>query len=170
MLRFLILIPVLIVFAFLHWTLPSRDVVRIVGTDVVRQDTAQRSQDTPAASRDVRLINTVDAGGDARVYRNEDTDWGWPPYFKFDSADLAAEALNAASTEADPNWVVLTHYGWRVPFLSLFPNATSIRPAEGPEESLFPWFNILLLALLAGLAFAARRQVLRLFRGRRATS
>ena len=41
-------------------------------------------------TRDVRYINTVTRSGKARVFRNKDTGWGWPPYFKFDSADQTA--------------------------------------------------------------------------------
>jgi len=156
----LIAIPLLIVAGFLHWTLPSRDIVRIVGTDVVRRDSGQGAD---AVSRDLRLINAAEPDGDSRVYRNDDTGWGWPPYFKFDSADLAARADNAISPESDPRWSVVTHYGWRVPFLSWFPNAVAIRPATGPDETLIPWFNIVVVAALAGLALAAWRSLRRLF-------
>ncbi len=139
---------------FLHWTLPSRDVVRVLGTDVARQQavvTNERGEDV-TVSRDIRYINAVTPGGRPRVYRNEDTGWGWPPYFKFDSANLAAEAQNVASTEAAPRWVVVTHYGWRIPIASAFPNAISIRPAEGPDQTLIPWLKIIVLVLF--LAFA----------------
>ena len=48
-----------------------------------------------------------------------------------------------------PHWVVVKHYGWRIPLLSMFPNALAIRDAEGPEESLLPWFNVVLLSMMA---------------------
>ena len=83
---------------FLHYSLPSRDIVRIVGTDVVRTDVEGRDAqgNTITVSRDVRFINAKWPDGRDRVYRNEDTGWGWPPYFKFDTADLAAETRRAA--------------------------------------------------------------------------
>lgn len=139
----------------LHWTLPSRDVVRILGTDVARQQTVvtnARGEDV-TVSRDIRYINAVTPDGRPRVYRNEDTGWGWPPYFKFDSANLAAEAQNVASTEAAPRWMIVTHYGWRIPIVSSFPNAISIRPAEGPDQRIIPWIKLTVLVLF--LAFAA---------------
>ena len=75
-----------LVVSFLHYSLPSRDVVQVVGTEVVRMDIGQNawfwaSQDagtTPSATRDVRFINAKFPDGSPRVYRNEDTGWGWP--------------------------------------------------------------------------------------------
>ena len=140
---------------FMHWSLPSRDVVRILGTDVTRSDSpAATNQDGQQVTRtrDVRYINTVSPDGDPMVYRNMDTGWGWPPYFKFDSADLAAQAQNLTSTEADPRWMIVTHYGWRIPIFSAFPNALSITPAEGPDQTLTPWLKLIVLVLLVAVA------------------
>jgi hypothetical protein len=151
--------------AVLHWTLPSRDVVRILGTEVARsaaEATTQGGQ-VVSRSRDVRFILAATPGGAPRVYRNEDTNWGWPPYFKFDSANLAAVAETFRSDEASPRWVVVTHYGWRVPMFSMFPNAVAIRPAQGPDETLIPWFNIAFLTVLAVAGFLIRRRILSLF-------
>lgn len=167
-------LAVLVVAGFLHWTLPSRDIVRILGTEVARQQvvvTNERGEEV-TRSRDVRYIAAVRPNGSPRVYRNEDTGWGWPPYFKFDSANLAAEAENRASTEEAPRWVIVTHYGWRIPMISAFPNALSIAPAEGPEQTLIPWFNIVFLVILAALVLAVWIWIRRLigrWRARRAT-
>ncbi len=152
--------------ASLHYSLPSRDVVRIVGTDVVREDVQRRDAqgNLVAVTRDVRYIQAKSPGGGDRVYRNEDTGWGWPPYFKFDTADLAAEATDLVSTAEAPDWVVVRHYGWRIPVLSMFPNALSIRPASGPGESPLPWFNILFITLLVLSVLIVRRVLIILFR------
>lgn len=139
---------------FLHWTLPSRDVVRILGTDVARQNvvvTNERGEEV-TRSRDIRYVNAVTPDGRPRVYRNEDTGWGWPPYFKFDTANLAAEAQNAASSADNPRWMVVRHYGWRIPIFSSFPNILSIEPAEGPDQTLIPWLKIIVLVLLVAVA------------------
>jgi len=152
--------------AFLHYSLPSRDVVRIVGTDVVREDVERRDdQGNPVAvTRDVRFIYAKWPDGGDRVYRNEDTGWSWPPYFKFDTADLAAEATDLVSTAEAPDWVVVRHYGWRIPVVSMFPNALSIRPASGPGESPLPWFNIIFITLLVLSVLIVRRVLIILFR------
>ena len=152
--------------AFLHYSLPSRDVVRIVGTDVVRQDAERRDArgNRVSVTRDVRFIYAKWPGGGDRVYRNEDTSWGWPPYFKFDTADLAAQATDLVSTAGAPDWVVVRHYGWRIPVLSIFPNVLSIRPASGPDESPWPWFNIVFITLLVLGVLIVRRVAIILFR------
>ena len=162
----------LLVAGFLHWTLPSRDIVRVVDTEVVRMDyrATGATGDALVRTRDVRFIEAVWPDGSPRVYRNEDTGWGWPPYFKFDSANLHAEAQSLVSAAEDPRWVIVTHYGWRIPILSMFPNAVSIRPAEAPDQTLVPWFNMIAIALLAILALVLWRMARIAFarlRGRR---
>ena len=84
------------------------------------------------------------------VYRNEDTGWSWPPYFKFDTTNLQAEAADQKSTADDPKWVAIKHYGWRNEFLSIFPNAVGVSPVAGPDVSKgVPWINIIILVLFA---------------------
>ena len=149
---------VLIVGLFLHYTLPQRDIVRITDTSnritqiggnwifYSIEDTGTGAETN--TTRDIRFIDAVYADGDVMVYRNEDTGWFWPPYFKWDSATLQAEAANLRSTAAAPQWVAITHYGWRIPLFSAFPNAVSITPVEGPDVTLIPWVNIILLVVL----------------------
>jgi hypothetical protein len=149
----------LFVFAFFHYTLPQRDIVRIVETEVRRVDFGENSifwaapdvgTDTTqgVVNRDVRFINAVRPNGRPIVYRNEDTGWGWPPYFKLDSSNLQTEAGDLASSPDNPKWVAIRHYGWRSEFLTIYPNAVGVRPVEGPEVRLIPWTNIVILALL----------------------
>lgn len=150
--------------AFLHYTLPQRDIVRIVNTYEERQElddwtrifwSSPDTQSPQAISRDVQFIQAVGVNGKPVVYRNEDTGWGWPPYFKFDTANLYTEANDGISTKAAPEWYVVRHYGWRNEFLSSFPNAISIRPIAGPEAPLgLPWINITILTLLAAIFYA----------------
>ena len=162
---FLLLIA-LLVGGFLHYTLPGRDVVRITGTEIIRADLSgwnrmfyARSDtgNTEGTNLDLRLINTTRPDGRVSVYRNEDTGFGWPPYFKLDSSNLHAEAADLTSTSASPQWVVITHYGWRMPALSIYPNAVAIRAVDSPDVSLFPWLNIVILTLLAALLFVLWR-------------
>jgi len=150
--------------AFLHYTLPQRDVVRIVNTYEERQELgdwtrmfwSRPDEQTDALiNRDVQFIQGLRDNGKPMVYRNEDTGWSWPPYFKFDTANLYTEANDSVSTRAAPEWYLVTHYGWRNEFLSIFPNAISIRPLEGPDASKgIPWINIIILTLLAAFFYA----------------
>ncbi len=151
---------VLIVGGFLHYTLPQRDIVRVVNTYQERQDlhdwtrifwAKPDDQSTTLVNRDVQFIQTVDARGRPRVYRNEDTGWSWPPYFKFDTANLQTEAEDLKSTAEAPKWASVTHYGWRNEILSIFPNAVAIRRVEGPDVRIIPWLNIVILSILAGM-------------------
>ena len=141
----------------LHYTLPQRDIVRITNTEVRRVDFGVNSifwsnsgagDAVETVNRDVLFIETAQPDGDVIVYRNEDTGIGWPPYFKFDTADLQAEAGKLISSADAPKWVALRHYGWRNTWLSIFPNATSIKEIDSPEQRLIPWFNIVFLTVL----------------------
>lgn len=144
-----LLIVLLPLGAFLQYNLPGYDVVRITSTDIRRVDrdgdTANNEQ--PGATRDVYVIFAEDPDtGDARVYYNEDTGWGFPWYFKFDSANVHQRA-GALAREQD-NRALVTHYGWRVPMFSWFPNAVSVERVE-PGYTPIPWFNIVFLVILA---------------------
>lgn len=150
----------LLVASFLHYTLPQTDILRITDTYEKRIDFGENSifwsnqgtgeaEDTP--NRDVFFIQTVRTDGDVMVYRNEDTGWGWPPYFKFDTANLQAESADLKSTSEAPVWAAIKHYGWRNEFLSIYPNAVGVRTVSGPEASTgIPWLNIaIIVAFLA---------------------
>ena len=157
----------LLLAGFLHYTLPQHDVVRI--TEVYNRVTTvswankyfYASPDTGTAegkdSRDIRFISAAFADGSVMVYRNEDTGWIWPPYFKYDSSNLQAVASNLKSSDAVPKWVMVTHYGWRLPILSIYPNAIRITEVSGPDYTYFPWLNLVILALMATGAFMIRR-------------
>lgn len=148
----------IIVAAFLHYTLPQRDIVRITGTynrltEVGANSIFYASPDSGTTTntvdrRDIRFIEAVYPDGGSMVYRNEDTGWIWPPYFKYDSSNLQAEATNAISPKDKPEWVAVTHYGWRLPIFSIYPNAVKIKAVAGPDVRLIPWVNIVVLVLL----------------------
>ena len=150
--------------SFFHYTLPQVDIVRVTDTYEKRIDFGENSifwaqadvgNDGTAVNRDVFFIQTRRAKGDVMVYRNEDTGWGWPPYFKFDTSNLQAEAADAKSTEANPSYVAIKHYGWRNEFLSIFPNAISVRPVDGPDAAKgVPWLNVFILVVFFAIAYA----------------
>ena len=154
---------------FLHYTLPQRDVVEIINTyNRVTQiggnwmfysiEDTGTGVETTTTSRDIRFIDAVRQDGTSTVtYRNEDTGWFWPPYFKWNSSTLQAEATNLKTSPADPQWVAITHYGWRLPIFSVFPNAVKITPVAGPDVTLIPWVNIVILSFLAFAVLMIRR-------------
>jgi hypothetical protein len=158
-------IAALLIFAFLHYTLPQTDIVRIVGTENRRMDLGENSWFWAApdvgtgsgASRDVFFVNAVYPNGKTMEYRNEDTGWGWPPYFKMNSSSVNTEAKELQSTAAAPKWVAVTHYGWRNQLFTIFPNAISLREVEGPDTRVIPWISIIILTVLAGILFMIRR-------------
>lgn len=171
------IIVLTVVVAFLHYTLPQRDVVIITNTSNRLMTFGSNSifwaspdlgtdETAGAVQRDILFIDAQRANGSVIVYRNEDTGWIWPPFFKFDSANLQAEARNLISTEAAPRWVAVRHYGWRAPWMSVFPNAISITEVEGPDVRLIPWFNIIFLTFLFALFWGIRVRWIR-FRDRR---
>ena len=156
----------LLVAGFLHYTLPQRDIVRVTNTynrltTVGENRLFYAAPDTgtgeSTTTRDIRFIEAVYPNGKVIVYRNEDTGWVWPPYFKYDSSNLQAEATNLTSTLEAPKWVSVTHYGWRFPFISIYPNAVAIREVAGPDVRLIPYLNIFILLVLAFLVFMLRR-------------
>ncbi|MBL0713957.1 MAG: DUF1523 family protein [Desulfosarcina sp.] len=151
----------LLVIGFLHFNLPRTAVVSIEGTDIKRaQKTDRKSGDKvdPDAKtvtiRDVRYINTLTRDNKIFVLRNEDTSWGWPPYFKFDSADIHAKAQAFAKADPAPS-VLVKFYGWRLQMFSMFPNIISMKEVNR-DYSHFPLFNVVFLVLFfGGLLFVA---------------
>lgn len=142
---------------FLHYTLPQHDIVQVVGTENRRIDFGENSLfwaspdsgTEKRSNRDVFFIQTKLANGSTMVYRNEDTGWDWPPYFKFDSQNLQAEAAGAISPNSDPQYYAITHYGWRIKWFSIFPNAVALKPVAGPDAYVVPWVSVAILAMLA---------------------
>jgi hypothetical protein len=148
----------LLVFGFFHYTLPQRDIVRVIGPVEFpvkfsvwnRPFYAQPDSGTQdSEERFIRMINTAYSDGSVMVFRNEDTGFGWPPYFKVNSSNLLAEAEDKISTSEQPKWVAVTHYGWRNEFFSIYPNAVKIVEVSGPDVRLIPWVNIVIFVFLA---------------------
>jgi len=147
---------VLLIALFLHYNLPRTAVVKISGTDIKRMDsssgkmvtqqTAGQSEVKGRVTYDVRFINAISRSGKTMVFRNEDTGWGWPPYFKFDSADVTAQAQSFATKPETP-WVLVKYYGWRFRIFSTFPNAISLKAVD-ENYSHLPLFNIIFIVLL----------------------
>lgn len=176
----------LAVLLLLNYVLPQQDVARITGNEIIRMDFSSwnrpffaqsDSGNAELATRDVRLISAtrqrtylvglIRTGNEGTmVYRNEDTGWIWPPYFKFDSSDLQASAQANRSEPSAEQWVIITHYGWRNRFFTIYPNAIGIRPIEDPNMRIIPWFNIIFFVAL-GFGYLLLRAMWRQFRERK---
>ncbi|WP_339510206.1 DUF1523 family protein [Pseudomonas sp. RL_15y_Pfl2_60] len=133
----------------LFYILPRHEVVLVTGVEVKRVDddgviNAENPADGP--TRDVYFINTEDPDSKkVVVYRNEDTGWSFPWYFKFDSADEQAKA-QGYSRDAQ-QLALIRYYGWRIQILSVFPNITHIE-ATNSRAQPFPWFNTIFFSVL----------------------
>lgn len=120
----------------LHYNLPQRTVITVTGTDSRRAEAALGKS---TVSRDVYYINGLDTFNKAVTFSNEDTGWGFPYYYKFNSADINSE-VKALTGEK----VVVTYYGWRNKLLKKFPNALSVTKYTGRVVRT-PWERILIL-------------------------
>lgn len=160
----LAVIALLLLAGLLAYVLPQHRVAYIDGSEVRRGDgtVIKNSSDLPPRQEPGIDMYYVYASNPARtdvyVFRNEDTGFGFPWYFKMDSAELQARAQLLARKEGQ--LALVTYYGWRIPVLKLFPNAVDIEAWDRAEEP-WPVFNLTVLALLAialgGSAWKLRR-------------
>ncbi|SQI41284.1 Protein of uncharacterised function (DUF1523) [Leminorella richardii] len=123
--------------------LPSSHIVKITGSEVKRVDndgpiSAENPADGP--TRDVYYIYTIDENKKIVVYSNEDTGWSFPWYFKFNSADIQAQA-QAANDAGQVTRIV--YYGWRFNMLNLFKNIVSVKQVESYESSTFSFYTVM---------------------------
>lgn len=121
----------------LFYALPRTVKAHVTNTEVKRS--------VEDAQTDVRYVIAETLNGEPRIFRNTDTRWGFPPYFKFDSGTVAALASNLARNR--PGQVTLIrYYGFRIPMLNAFPNVVSLRLVDQAFEPL-PVFNTFVLGL-----------------------
>jgi hypothetical protein len=131
--------------ALLDYFLPHHALLRVVGAETRRPIGNSTSQ---KATRDTFYISAEDVETKKpRVFRNEDTGWGFPFYFKFNSADLQAVAESVAGERGT---AIFTYYGWRIQIFSIVPNVTNIKRAAPDEELPYPWFNFGFGAVVIG--------------------
>jgi hypothetical protein len=130
----------LVYILFCAYSLPSFTKVHVTGTEVTRKDV--ENQKGEKRTDDVRYVMAEALDGGPRMYRNQDTGWGWPPYLKFDEGNLAAQATNY-SVDGREEVVLVKHYGFRIPMLSAFPNVISMKTV--PEDyQVLPWTRIVI--------------------------
>ena len=126
---------------WLHYLLPRKAVVEISGVESKRSEGVSLSGTTSQPNAlDVYLVFAKEEGV-AVVFKNIDTGWGLPPYFKFNAAELQAEAQNLAGKN-----VLVKYYGWRFKLTGTFPNILEVTPA-GPETSTGSWTRYIVFTL-----------------------
>lgn len=122
-----------------YYVLPKTEKVHLSGTEVKRTEDG-------TANHDVRYVQTVTLDNQAAVFRNEDTRWGWPPYMKFNSADIAAQATAMARDNPSAT-VLITYYGARDRILSWYPNVVKMEIVTADYQHV-PIFNIVFFVVL----------------------
>ena len=142
------------------YSFPHYASVQITGGDVKRMDKdgiidAKNPADGPV--RDVYFIYAKDAQNDQKVmaYRNEDTAWGFPFYFKFGSANLQAQAQAFGN---ENKLVQIKYYGWRMTMFDEYRNAVSVKEISGditPSHPILSWvfYAFLLVTLFLSVQF-----------------
>ncbi|WGE89017.1 DUF1523 family protein [Actinobacillus arthritidis] len=148
-----------------NYAMPSYETTTVTGMEVRRMDKdgiISKANPADGEVRDVYFLFTENPETKkVMVYRNEDTGWGLPPYFKFGSADIQAKAQAYAN---DKQLVQIKYYGWRINFLNEFRNIVSIKPlAEGESDSM-PIFSYILYGVLALLFFLSIQFIRGIFR------
>lgn len=145
-----------ILLAVVNYSLPSYETTRVTGVEVKRVDKdgpISKSNPADGPVRDVYYIYTQKPDSDKpMVYRNEDTRWGYPFYFKFGSADLQAKAQGFS---VDSKNVEIKYYGWRLVMFDEYRNAISINEIDETHSPSNPIFSyVLYVILLLSLFFS----------------
>lgn len=144
-----------------NYAFPSYESTVVTGMEVRRMDkdgVISAANPADGQVRDVYFLFTEQPESKKiMVYRNEDTGWGLPFYFKFNSADLQAKAQAYAN---EKQMVEIKYYGWRINWLNEFRNIVSIKPLAESEKSSMPWFSYIFYAFFA-LTFFLSVQVIR---------
>lgn len=168
---FIITLPVF--FIFVDYVLPHKEVLRVTDsysriTEIgmnrlfyAQEDIVAGANGVPDNKRDVRFIATITPSGKVKVFRNEDTGWVYPPYFKYDSATLQGQFSSLVSGEENTKWVMVTSYGWRIPWMSIFPNAVGVSRVSGPDVSTVSIPALLVLFLMFVLVLFLNRAYVR---------
>lgn len=151
------------VFAGINFYAPSYEALYIKGLEVKLMDqdgVITKGNKANSSIQDVYFIYTEIPGSNTvKVFRNENTRWGFPFYFKFDSAELQAKAASLQSVE-EKLLVQVKSYGWQINMLEKFPNIISIKAIANENELSRPWLSYILY-VLAFIGFMLMFQMVR---------
>ncbi|MBE3605807.1 DUF1523 family protein [Campylobacter sp. RM13119] len=141
-----------------NYAFPHYDDALITGGEVKRMDKdglVSTANPADGPTRDVYFVYTQEANSTKVMpYRNEDTRWGFPFYFKFNSADVQAVAQSFAGEQ---KLVQVKFYGWRIALLDEFRNIISIREIKDVSELSNPIMTyVFYVLLLVSFGFSVR--------------
>ncbi|WQU98281.1 DUF1523 family protein [Helicobacter pylori] len=162
---FILTVIFLVLMLVASYCMPHYSVAVISGVEVKRMNENENTpnKETKTLARDVYFVQTYDPKDQksVTVYRNEDTRFGFPYYFKFNSADISALAQSLVNQQVE-----VQYYGWRINLFNMFPNVIFIKPLKESTEVSKPIFSWILYALLLGGYFISVRSVRSLFKGK----
>ena len=164
---FLILVSLsffIVIGGVVNYAMPSYDETYVTGMEVRRMDkdgVISKSNPADGEVRDVYFLFTESAPNKVMVYRNEDTGWGLPPYFKFGSADIQAKAQAYAN---EKQRVQIKYYGWRINWMNEFRNIVSIKPLLEGETVAQPIVSYVLYGVIVLLFFLSVQLIRGIFR------
>ncbi|WP_164864396.1 DUF1523 family protein [Helicobacter pylori] len=148
------------------YCMPHYSAAVISGVEVKRMnenENTPNNKEVKTLARDVYFVQTYDPKDQksVTVYRNEDTRFGFPFYFKFNSADISALAQSLVNQQVE-----VQYYGWRINLFNMFPNVIFLKPLKEGAEMSKPVFSWILYALLLAGFFISVRSVCALFKGK----
>ncbi len=148
------------------YCMPHYSAAVISGVEVKRMnenENTPNNKEVKTLARDVYFVQTYDPKDkkSVTVYRNEDTCFSFPFYFKFNSADISALAQSLVNQQVE-----VQYYGWRINLFNMFPNVIFLKPLKENAEMSKPVFSWILYALLLVGFFISARSVCALFKGK----
>lgn len=148
------------------YCMPHYSAAVISGVEVKRMnenENTPNNKEVKTLARDVYFVQTYDPKDQksVTVYRNEDTRFGFPFYFKFNSADISALAQSLVNQQVE-----VQYYGWRINLFNMFPNVIFLKPLKEGAEMSKPVFSWILYALLLAGFFISARSVCALFKSK----
>ncbi|WP_201737353.1 DUF1523 family protein [Helicobacter pylori] len=138
----------------------------ISGVEVKRMnenENTPNNKEVKTLARDVYFVQTYDPKDkkSVTVYRNEDTRFSFPFYFKFNSADISALAQSLVNQQVE-----VKYYGWRINLFNMFPNVIFLKPLKESADISKPIFSWILYALLLMGFFISTSSVCTLFKSK----
>ncbi len=156
----------LVLMLLVSYCMPHYSAAVISGVEVKRMnenENTPNNKEVKTLARDVYFVQTYDPKDkkSVTVYRNEDTHFSFPFYFKFNSADISALAQSLVNQQVE-----VTYYGWRINLFNMFPNVIFLKPLKESADISKPIFSWILYALLLMVFFISASSVCTLFKSK----